>query len=126
MEFPASCREVAENGAFMLAAGAAAVVAPLEERCCEGCEGCEGCEVDWGCGLGLGAVAVAGGVEMPFCMDSATGEAMVDWARCAVRWRGGCVAGVRLRSCELRGRARALRLCVGLKVWGERTSRLVW
>jgi hypothetical protein len=49
---------------------AVAVGAPLV--CCDW-------EVGWVCvgGLSVGALAVAGGVEMPFCNVSAAGDAMV-------------------------------------------------
>jgi hypothetical protein len=48
----------------------AAVGAPLV--CCDW-------EVGWDCvgGLSVGAFAVAGGVEMPFCVVSGAGDAMV-------------------------------------------------
>jgi len=55
----------------MLAVGLAGP--PL--ACCDSCVlGC-----GWVGGLSVGAFAVAGGVEMPFCMFSAAGDAILVW-----------------------------------------------
>ena len=66
---PGSERDVGGKAGFM----GAVVDVPLDWGC--GCAvGCEGCCVG---GLSVGAFAVAGGVEMPFCMGSAAGDAMI-------------------------------------------------
>ena len=81
---PGSWSEVGGNAAFMVVVAEAVVAvvvgllfagALLPLDCCDGC--C--CEAGWGCvgGLSVGALFVAGGVEMPFCMFSAAGEAIV-------------------------------------------------
>lgn len=77
---PGSEREFGGKAGFM----GAAVDMPLD--CCDGCAvGCEGCCVG---GLSVGAFAVAGGVEMPFCMVSAAGDAMMCcWCGERVAWR---------------------------------------
>ena len=69
---PGSERDVGGKAGFI----GAVLGTPLD--CCDGCAvGCEGCGWDWVGGLSVGALAVAGGVEMPFCMGSAAGDAMV-------------------------------------------------
>lgn len=92
LEVPGSRSEVEGKGGFMLvvvgvfvlaaaAAAAAVVVAVAVEVPFVSCEAggwVVGCWVDCEGGLGCGAVVVAGGVEMPFCIGSAVGEAMVD------------------------------------------------
>lgn len=90
---PLSWRDVGGNAAFMLVVAEAVVVVvvvgPLFAGALlplDGCDGC--CEAGCGCvgGLSVGALFVAGGVEMPFGMFSAAGDAIVCGGTEA-RWR---------------------------------------
>lgn len=83
---PLSCSEVEGNDALI-----EAVVVPLSwVACCEFCV--LGTVEDAVGGLGFGApVAVAGGVDMPFCISAAAaGEAMLRGSR----KRRECVVGM--------------------------------
>lgn len=65
---PLSCNDVAGKDALMLA---------VAELPLSSCDCVFGCVEDCVGGLGFGGFAVAGGVEMPFGICSAAGEAMM-------------------------------------------------
>jgi hypothetical protein len=96
---PVSCNDVEGKEGFI---GAAAVDVPFGCDCCEGCD----CVLGAVGGLAFGAPeaeAVVGGVEMPFGMFSAAGEAMAAVAQCV---RSGKVRGRGSRSSRARARTR--------------------
>jgi hypothetical protein len=128
-EVPGSERDVPGKAGFMAAAVVVVVlefVPPFVWDCCC-CDGC--CCWGWeggGCwvgGLSVGAFAVAGGVEMPFCMFSAAGDAMVKGGWVVV---GSCyvdvVGAVRGRASVKLRRTRRLGVRMRLNlagIWGE-------
>jgi hypothetical protein len=91
-EVPGSESEVGGKAGFMAAFGVLDVPLVWVAGCCdEGAGGC-GCCVG---GLSVAAFAVAGGVEMPFCIVSGAGEAMVGGLRWVARAMGWVVEEAR-------------------------------